>query len=62
MADKPDTSELKKTLRESNALGWIAFLVLVIAIGVGTILFGGSPVSVKDSAQATNSSGPNYLK
>jgi hypothetical protein len=59
MSDKP---EWKKALRESNALGWIAFLLLVIAIGVGTIMFGGAPVSVKDSAQATNTSAPKYLK
>ena len=61
MSDKPDW---KKSLRESNALGWIAFLVLVAAIGVGTILFGGSPVSVKDATQATNAgtTGLKYLK
>jgi len=49
-----DTPEWKKSLRESNALGWIAFLVLVIAIGVGTIMFGGAPLSVKDASQAAS--------
>ena len=59
MSDKP---EWKEILRESNALGWIAFLILVIAIGVGTVLFGGEPAPVKDRAQATNGAAPNYLK
>jgi cytochrome c biogenesis factor len=59
MSDKP---EWKKALRESNALGWIAFLLVVIAIGVGTIMFGGAPVSVKNSAQSANTSVPKYLK
>ena len=49
MSDKPES---KNILNEANALGWIAFLVLVIAIGVATILFGGSPKSVNDRAQA----------
>ena len=40
MSDLPDWM---KVFREPNALGWIAFLVLVIAIGVGTILFGDPP-------------------
>jgi len=53
MSDKP---EWKNILNEANALGWIAFLVLVIAIGVATILFGGSPKSVNDRAQATPTS------
>jgi len=53
MSDKP---EWKNILNEANALGWIAFLVVVIAIGVATILFGGSPKSVKDRAQATPTS------
>ena len=40
MTDMTEKPEWKKALRESNAIGWIGFLVLVIAIGVGTIYFG----------------------
>lgn len=32
--------EWKKALRESNAIGWIAFMVLVVGIGVGAVFFG----------------------
>ncbi len=31
----------KQVLREPNALGWIGLFVVVIAIGVGTLYFGG---------------------
>ena len=63
MAEKP---EWKKTLKESNAIGWIAFFGLVVAIGVGTVMFGGAPAS-KAGAPATQTAGdtpagPNYLK
>ena len=60
MTEKPDW---RKAVRELNAIGWIAFLVLVFAIGVGTIMFSGSPISVKDQAtHADNSTGLKYLK
>jgi hypothetical protein len=59
MSDQP---EWKKLLQESNAVGWIAFLVLVIAIGVATILFGDTPASVKGSAHATSGSAPASSK
>jgi hypothetical protein len=36
-----ETPEWKKALREPNAIGWIGFFLLVVAIGVGTIFFGG---------------------
>jgi hypothetical protein len=55
-------SEWKKAMQETNALGWIAFLLLVIAIGVGTIMFGGNPAPVKSGAQATNGLAAKYLK
>jgi hypothetical protein len=29
----------KRWLQEPNAIGWIAFLILVISIGVGTLIF-----------------------
>jgi hypothetical protein len=39
MTENPDW---KKALWEPNAIGWIGFFLLVIAIGVGTIYFGTS--------------------
>ena len=39
MSEKPGW---KKALSESNAIGWIGFLLLVIAIGAGTLYFGSS--------------------
>jgi hypothetical protein len=38
--DMATESAWKKMLNESNAFGWIAFFILVIGFGVGTILFG----------------------
>jgi hypothetical protein len=41
MPDKmTDLQEWKKAMKESNAIGWIAFFVLIVAIGVGTVYFG----------------------
>ncbi len=37
-----DTPEWKKALQEPNAIGWIGLIILVIAIGFGTLYFGGS--------------------
>jgi hypothetical protein len=34
-----DTSAWKRLLAEPNAVGWIAFLVLVIALGAGVLYF-----------------------
>jgi hypothetical protein len=63
MTDMTEKSDWRKAVRESNAIGWIAFLMLVFAIGVGTIMFGGEPISVKDqAAHADNSTGLKYLK
>ena len=65
MTDMTEKSEWKKALRESNAIGWIAFLVLVFAIGVGTIMFSGSPVSVKAPGRPCRSNtrlGSNMLR
>ncbi len=52
----------KTALKESNAIGWIAFFVLVIGIGVGTIMFGGGDKPLRDKAAETSASGQNYLK
>ena len=41
MSDKP---EWKRALQEPNAIAWVMLIILVIAIGVGTLYFGvGSP-------------------
>jgi hypothetical protein len=32
----------KKALREPNAIGWIAFFLVVVAIGFGSLYFGSS--------------------
>jgi hypothetical protein len=32
----------RKALKEPNAIGWIGFFLLVIAIGFGTLYFGGT--------------------
>lgn len=37
-----DTPEWKKALQEPNAIGWIGLIILVIAIGAGTLYFAGS--------------------
>jgi hypothetical protein len=39
MADLP---LWKKALREPNAIGWIAFFLLVVAIGFGSLYLGAS--------------------
>ena len=59
-----EASGLKTALRESNAIGWNAFFVLVIGIGVGAIMFGGGDKPLKEQAAQANSSGNglNYLK
>jgi hypothetical protein len=38
----PDMPAWKKALREPNAIGWIGFFFLVLAIGFGSVYFGGS--------------------
>ena len=52
----------KKALQEPNAIGWIAFLILVLAIGVGIILFDKAPGEIRSASQATSSSGPHTPK
>jgi hypothetical protein len=39
MAEVP---EWRKALQERNAIGWIGFMLLVLAIGFGSLFFGGS--------------------
>lgn len=38
------TNRWKRALSEPNAVGWIAFLILVLGIGVGTLIFDRDPV------------------
>jgi len=52
----------KAVLKESNAIGWIAFFVLVISIGVGTIMFDSGDKPLRERAAEANASGQNYLK
>lgn len=40
----PEMNRWKKALTEPNAVGWIAFLILVVGIGVGAMFFDGGPV------------------
>ena len=38
MAEVP---EWRKALQEKNAIGWLGFILLVLAIGFGALFFGG---------------------
>ena len=44
--------EWKKVLREPNALVWIAFLLLAVGVGVGTMVFGGPRVPADSHVHA----------
>lgn len=46
----------KKALKEANAVGWLGFFILVIAIGVGTIYFGTETEKVAGSQASTSQS------
>lgn len=54
-----DLPEWKKLLQEPNAIGWIGFFLLVVAIGAGTLYFHevrppvpqGHPVTAAQSGQ-----------
>ena len=52
----------KKALREPNAFVWIAFLLLIVGIGVGTMVFGGPHEVVKNRAHALGGSSAAYRK
>jgi len=52
-----DLPEWKKLLQEPNAIGWIGFFLLVVAIGAGTLYFHGTPAAPKGHpAPATHTS------
>jgi hypothetical protein len=57
-----DKSEWKKVLREPNAPVWIAFLLLVAGIGVGTLVFGGPHEVAQNHAHALGGSPAAYRK
>lgn len=48
--------EWKKALKEANAVGWIGFFILVIAIGVGTIYFGTDTAKAPANQASTSQS------
>jgi hypothetical protein len=52
--DMSDTPEWKKVLQEPNAVGWIGFFILVIAIGFATLYFGDSYDPADAPAPATH--------
>jgi hypothetical protein len=54
--DMADTPEWKRTLRESNALGWIALIAVVAVIGISTMFFGKAPANSHSPAAANHSS------
>ncbi len=54
MAEAP---EWKKVLRETNSYAWIAFFILVVAIGIGTLFFEDSPKSKAPAGQAASVTG-----
>jgi hypothetical protein len=48
----PRRIDWKQALRQSNALGWTAFGLLIVAIVVGALTFGRVPP--KDAQEAAN--------
>lgn len=60
-----EKSEWRKALREPNAMGWIAFFGLVVAIGAATLIFGSAPEpkgAKPASAASGTPQGPQYPK
>jgi hypothetical protein len=46
-----ENSGWKRALKEPNAFGWIAFLILALGIGVGTLIFGDADFGRTQNAQ-----------
>ena len=59
MSDKP---QWKKALREPNVLVWIAFLLLALGVGVGTMMFGGPHMPAENHVHAMGGSSAAYHK
>jgi hypothetical protein len=57
-----ETPEWKRTLRESNALGWFALIAVVAAIGIGTMIFGRAPEKSPSPVVANHNSPANPVK
>ena len=57
-----ESTNWRRVLRESNAIGWIAFMILVVSIGVGTILFDNGDTSRNGKTAQTAQTAPNYMK
>jgi hypothetical protein len=49
-----DLHAWKKVLQEPNAIGWIGLIILVIAIGAGTLYFGGGHGQAEAPAWVTH--------
>ena len=49
-----DLSSWKRLLEEPNAVGWLVFLVLIIAIGAGALYFGPTRMEKAISAAPTS--------
>ena len=49
---RPQSTDWKQAFRQSNALGWIAFGVLIVGILIGALVFGQAPT--KDTKEAAN--------
>jgi hypothetical protein len=47
-----DTPEWKRTLRESNALGWIALIAVAAVIGISTMVSEKAPRKTHSPAEA----------
>jgi hypothetical protein len=45
----PEQPAWKTALREPNAIGWIAFFILVVGIGAGTLYFGSDDTRTANS-------------
>ena len=59
MSDKP---QWKKALREPNVPVWIAFLLMALGVGVGTMMFGGPHMPAENHVHAMGGSSAAYHK
>ncbi len=56
------TTDWKKTMRKSNALGWLALFALVAAIGIDTVIFGKGPEKPHNPVAANQAAPANPVK
>jgi hypothetical protein len=57
-----DTPEWKRTLRESNALGWIALIAVAAVIGISTMVSEKGPEKTHNPADAHQAGHANPAK